>query len=295
MRNCRSMAAKSGPEDGVGGHIALVGTPIGNLEDITLRAVRILREADVIACEDTLHTLRLLNHLVLSKPLVSYHDHNESERAVELVARAQAGERVAVVSDAGMPGISDPGYRVVGAALAAGVPVIPVPGPTAAATALAASGLPTDAYRFCGFPPVKSGARRALLASLADEKATLVFYEGPHRLTAFLDDLEAELGAREIVVARELTKLHEEFVRGTAGEVRDFLRANDKVRGEICVLVRGAVAEAEGEVSAVDLRARVAALEADGAPRMAAIKQAAKERGLSKREAYGLLLDETGE
>lgn len=289
------MASSSEPESANQGQIALVGTPIGNLEDLTLRAIRTLREADLIACEDTRHTLRLLNHLVLSKPLISYHEHNESERAAELVARAQAGERIAVVSDAGMPGISDPGYRVVQAALAAGVAVVPIPGATAAATALAVSGLPTDSYRFCGFPPIKSGPRRALFASLADEEATLVFYEGPHRLIACLKDLAAELADREIVVARELTKLHEEFLRGTAPSILAILAQRGEVRGEIAILVHGVRAAEEAPADPEALRHRVAGLESGGAPRMAAIKQAARELGIPKREAYRLLHDPAAE
>ena len=176
------------------GTIYLVATPLGNLEDITLRALRILKDVDIIACEDTRHTGRLLRHFEISKPLVSYHEHNETERAAELVDRAREGESVAVVSDAGMPGISDPGYRIVEQAITAGVQVVPVPGPVAIETALAVSGLPTDSFRFGGFLPARRAQRRTALAALAQETATLIFYEAPHRILATLDDITEVLG-----------------------------------------------------------------------------------------------------
>jgi 16S rRNA (cytidine1402-2'-O)-methyltransferase len=197
------------------GTIYLVATPLGNLEDITLRALRILKEVDLIACEDTRHTGRLLSHFEIKKPLLSYHEHNEAERAAELVHRAQQGESIAVVSDAGMPGISDPGYRVVQEAIAAGVTVVPVPGAVAAEAALAATGLPTEAFRFGGFLPAKKTQRRKALGVLLQETATLIFYEAPHRVVETLTDVAETLGDRPVVVARELTKLHEEFLRGT--------------------------------------------------------------------------------
>ncbi len=273
------------------GTIYLVATPLGNLEDITLRALRILKEVDLIACEDTRHTRRLLSHFEIRKPLLSYHEHNEGERAVELVSRAQQGESVAVVSDAGMPGISDPGYRVVQEAIAAGVSVVPVPGPVAAEAALAASGLPTDTFRFGGFLPAKKAQRRKALEALAGETATLIFYVAPHRVVETLADVAAALGDRPVVVARELTKLHEEFLRGTASVIAAELRARPTIKGEITLLIgRGTVARAAGQNAAQGIPARVAELiDNERMPRMDAIKQAARERGISKREAYRLL------
>ncbi|MBI1357170.1 MAG: 16S rRNA (cytidine(1402)-2'-O)-methyltransferase [Acidobacteria bacterium] len=270
------------------GALYLVATPIGNLEDITLRALRVLRECDLIACEDTRRTRQLLTHFEIhGKPLVSYHEHNEAERAAELVERVRGGAKVALASDAGTPAVSDPGYRVVQAAVAAGLEVVPIPGPVAAVTALAASGLPTDAFCFRGFPPAKQGQRRSLFESCRDEPATLVFYEAPHRIVASLRDLLATLGDRPVAVARELTKLHEEFLRGSASEVLATLEARDRVKGEIVLLVgRG---EASAAAPELPLEQRVQELIDGGASHMDALKQAARERGLSKREAYRLL------
>jgi 16S rRNA (cytidine1402-2'-O)-methyltransferase len=273
------------------GGIYLVATPIGNLEDITLRALRILREADVIACEDTRHSRKLLSHFDIQKPVLSYHEHNETQRAGELVERARKGETVAVVTDAGTPGISDPGFRVVRAAVEAGVAVWSIPGPAAVLAALAASGLPTDSFYFAGFLPAKKGQRRKAIETLAGVEATFVFYEAPHRIVATLEEVRQALGDRPVVVARELTKLHEEYLRGSVGEVLAELKSRNAVKGEMTVLVgrseKGA-SERAG-VSDEPLAERVAALIAEGSPRMEAIKQAARERGISKREAYALL------
>jgi 16S rRNA (cytidine1402-2'-O)-methyltransferase len=273
------------------GTIYLVATPLGNLEDITLRALRILKEADVIACEDTRHTRRLLAHFEIQKPLLSYHEHNEEQRAGDLVQRALAGASIAIVSDAGMPGISDPGYRVVRKALDEGVAVVPIPGPVAVEAALAASGLPTDAFRFGGFLPPKRAQREKALEALAAETATLVFYEAPHRILETLDSVIAALGDRPVVVARELTKLHEEFLRGAASEVAAALRSRPSVKGEITLLI-GRPAETAGADlhSEQGVASRVAELiEREKMSRMDAIKRAAREHGLSKREAYRLL------
>jgi 16S rRNA (cytidine1402-2'-O)-methyltransferase len=201
------------------GILYLVATPIGNLEDMTYRAVRTLREADLIACEDTRHTRTLLDHYGIARPLVSYHEHNESVRSEELVAKMQSGASVALVSDAGMPLVSDPGYRVVMAAIREGIRVVPVPGASALVAAAAGSGLPTDAFYFAGFLPAKAGARVRTLEALRHETATLLFYEAPHRIVDTLGDVERVLGSRPVVVARELTKVHEEFVRGLVAEV----------------------------------------------------------------------------
>ena len=201
------------------GTLYLVGTPIGNLEDITLRALRVLGEVDLIACEDTRHTGKLLRHYKISKPLVSYHEHNERERAGELIEKLLAGLSVALVSDAGMPLISDPGYHIVGEAARVGVPVVPIPGPSAVIAALAASGLPTAEFVFAGFLPPRRGARRRRLEDYLLTPSTLVFYEAPHRIKECLDDARQILGDRQAAVARELTKLHEEMIRGRLSDL----------------------------------------------------------------------------
>jgi 16S rRNA (cytidine1402-2'-O)-methyltransferase len=271
------------------GLLYLVATPIGNLEDITYRAVRVLREADLIACEDTRQTRKLLEHYDIRKPTVSYHEHNEAGRSAELAERLRAGTVIALVSDAGMPLVSDPGYRLVRAAIESGVPVQPVPGASAALAALAASGLPTGTFYFGGFLPPKAGQRERALEALAGEQATLVFYEAPHRILETLEAIERTLGPRPVVVARELTKLHEEFLRGTPGEVRSALAARDAVKGEITLLVGKARAP---EADDTPLDREVEELVRAGAPRMQAIKQVARRRGLSKREVYGRVLRE---
>jgi len=271
------------------GILYLVASPIGNLEDITFRAVRILRECDLIACEDTRHTLKLLNHYGIGKPLISYHDHNEATRSAELIARLQAGSNVALVSDAGMPLVADPGYRLVTAAVAAGISVQPIPGPSALLTALAASGLPTDAFRFAGFLPAKSGQRSSVLEAHANDPATLIFYEAPHRILDALADVDRILGARPVVVARELTKAHEEFLRGTARQILDILAARDAVKGEITLLI-GKAPKNEAPLDQTPVEEAVAACVREGLTRMDAVKAVARRRGLSKREVYAQAL-----
>src|ERR1700693_2634514 len=224
------------------GRLYVVATPIGNLEDITYRAVRILKEVDLIACEDTRQTRKLLDHYGIEKPAVSYHEHNEAEREPELVARLLAGSAMALVSDAGTPLVSDPGYRLVRAAVENGVPVEPIPGPSAALAALAASGLPTDAFHFGGFLPVKPGQRVKALEAVKDSLATVIFYEAPHRILESLEAIEQVLGPRPVVVARELTKIHEEFLRGTAAEIHAQLAARSVVKGETTILIGQATA-----------------------------------------------------
>jgi 16S rRNA (cytidine1402-2'-O)-methyltransferase len=267
----------------VAGILHLVATPIGNLEDITFRAVRVLKEADLIACEDTRQTRKLLDHYGITKPTVSYHEHNEAERAGELAHKMVEGARVALVSDAGMPLVSDPGYRLVQAALAAGIAVEPVPGASAALAALAASGLPTDAFHFAGFLPAKQGQRRKALEELQQEQATLIFYEAPHRILETLEAVEEVLGPRPVVVARELTKLHEEFLRGTPAEVRALLGARPAIKGEITLLVGRATGIRADDTP---LEEAVAACIREGMTRMEAIKSVARRRGLPKREVY---------
>src|SRR5579864_6614591 len=265
----------------------LVATPIGNLEDITLRAIRVLKEVDLIACEDTRQTQKLLNHYGIEKATVSYHEHNEASRAAELVEKLAQGARIAIVTDAGMPGISDPGYRLVSLAIERGVPVVPIPGPAAFVAALVASGLPTDSFSFRGFLPVKSAARTRELEKLRDSVQTEVFYEAPHRIQQTLEDVVAALGPeRGIVVARELTKIHEEFLRGTASQVLEVLKARGEIKGEITLLIGPASAE-EVQSSSISVRERIAQLMRDEKlDEKAALKKVAKERGISKSEAY---------
>jgi len=271
------------------GLLYLVATPIGNLEDITYRAVRVLREADLIACEDTRQTRKLLDRYEIHKPTISYHEHNEAPRAAELASRMAAGAVIALVSDAGMPLVSDPGYRLVRAAIELDIPVQAIPGPSAALTALAASGLPTDSFRFGGFLPSKQGQRAKVLEALAQEQATLIFYEAPHRILEALEAIELALGPRPVVVARELTKIHEEYVRGTAAEVRAILAARDSVRGEITLVIGKATAPAPDDTP---IDEAVERLIESGTARMDAIKQVARQRGLSKREVYDQLVKE---
>jgi len=265
----------------------LVGTPIGNLEDITLRAIRVLKQADLIACEDTRQTQKLLNHYGIETRAVSYHQHNEASRAEELVEKLAQGARIAVVSDAGMPGISDPGFRLVSLAIERGVPVFPVPGPAAFLAAMVASGLPTDSFCFRGFLPAKGGARRRELEEIGDSSSTAVFYEAPHRIRETLTDVAEVLGPdRPVVVARELTKIHEEFLRGTAGEVAQVLNARGDVKGEITLLI-GKAAEGASARRGISVRERVEEImREEKVDKKAALKKAAKERGISKSQAY---------
>lgn len=265
------------------GILYLVATPIGNLEDITFRAVRVLRECDVIACEDTRHSRRLLDHHSVDRPLISYHEHNERERSAELLERLRRGENVALISDAGTPLVSDPGYRLVHQAATDGIAVVPVPGASAILTALTASGLPTDSFFFGGFLPAKSTQRRKRLEELQGLDAVLVFYEAPHRVLESLADVIAVLGARECVLTRELTKLHEEFLRGTAVEVLALLEARESIKGEITLVIgKPLLPAADGR----PIRDAVDELISAGSPQMEAIKSVARSRGLSKRDVY---------
>jgi 16S rRNA (cytidine1402-2'-O)-methyltransferase len=271
----------------------LVGTPIGNLEDITLRALRVLREVDIIACEDTRHTQKLLNHFGIASRVTSYHEHNESQRAAELVLQLGQGTRIALVTDAGMPGISDPGFRLISLALEHHIPVIPIPGPSAFLTALAASGLPTESFRFQGFLPSRRGQRRQALEGIKSSPQTEVFYEAPHRLVEAMEDVVEVLGAnRGVVIARELTKIHEEFLRGSAGELLKEIAGREEIKGEITLLV-AKVEESQQTLSmpiAVTIRERVNQIIADEKlDEKAALKKVAKERGISKSEAYRAL------
>src|SRR5271166_886137 len=227
------------------GTLYLVGTPIGNLEDITLRAVRTLKEVDLVACEDTRHTLKLLNHYGIEKPTISYHEHNELTRAAELVVHLEDGDDIALVTDAGTPGVSDPGYRLVALAVRHHIRVVPIPGASAFLSALVASGLPTDSFHFSGFLPAKAGARRTALEAIRNSARTEIFYEAPHRIAETLRDIADLLGAeRHVVIAREVTKMHEEFLRGRADQVLKQLEGRDEIKGEITLLVGKAEEEA---------------------------------------------------
>lgn len=273
------------------GTLFLVATPIGNLQDITPRAVETLKSVGVIACEDTRHTKKLLSYLGVKNKLVSYHEHNEAERAEELVIQLQQGISVAIVSDAGTPGISDPSFRIVGRAIEIGAPVVPVPGATAFINAAAASGLPTDSLFFGGFLPSKKGDRRKRLQELATFPATLVFYESPRRVAAALGDALDVLGDRRAVVARELTKLHEEFSRGHLSELHSKF-SSATVRGEIVLLI-DRVSEGRTNVPKTSsLKQRLEQLESEGVERKTALKKVAKEFGLSKSEAYRIVQTE---
>src|ERR1700726_4005384 len=268
----------------------LVGTPIGNLEDITLRAVRVLKEVDVIACEDTRQTQKLLNHYAIATRTISYHEHNEMTRSAELVKEMQEGASIALVTDAAMPGISDPGFRLISLAIRHRLPVVPIPGASAFLASLVASGLPTDSFRFSGFLPAKRGERRAALEVIKASPRTQVFYEAPHRIVEALSDVVDVLGKdRHVVVAREVTKLHEEFLRGRAGEVLETLKSRDGVKGEITLLI-GKAEEAQPQVSAesrVSVRQRVEQIMTEeNLDEKSALKRVAKERGVSKSEAY---------
>lgn len=272
------------------GTLYLVATPIGNLQDISLRAIETLRRVDLIACEDTRHTRKLLNHFGISNKLVSYHQHNEADRASKLAELLKEGKSIAVVSDAGTPGVSDPSFRIVQRAIEIGSPVFPVPGPAAFVNAVIVSGLPTDSLFFGGFLPSKSGERRRRLEEARQIPATLVFYETPHRLAKSLADCLEVLGDRRAAVARELTKIHEEIVRGMLSDLCARFQ-NGTVRGEI-VLVIDRLADDVPARASISLTGRIDELESGGLDHRSALKQAAKERGVSKSEAYRIIQSE---
>ena len=276
------------PKNTLTAGLYLVATPIGNLEDITLRAVRVLKEADQIACEDTRQTQKLLNHYGISSRTVSYHEHNELTRAPELVLDLEGGARVALVTDAGMPGISDPGFRLISLAIRHHIPVVPIPGASAFLAALVASGLPADSFRFSGFLPAKVGQRRQTLESVKASPRTQVFYEAPHRLKETVEDVVEILGAdRQLVIAREVTKIHEEFLRGRAGEVLEILKARGDIKGEITLLVGKAEEGQQKIATGVSVRQRFQQIMSqEKLDEKAALKRIAKEMGVSKSEAY---------
>jgi 16S rRNA (cytidine1402-2'-O)-methyltransferase len=288
-RNSQADAGESRKDPAASGTLFLVGTPIGNLEDITLRALRTLKEVDLIACEDTRHTQKLLDHYGIEKRTISYHEHNELERAPELIVHLEKGDDIAVVSDAGMPGVSDPGYRLVSLAVRHHVRVVPIPGASAFLSALVASGLPTDSFRFGGFLPAKAGARRSALESARSSPRTQIFYEAPHRVLETMQDVVEIFGRdRRVVVAREVTKLHEEFLRGCAADVLTDLKDRGDIKGEITLLIAKADENPAMQAAASHgVAARIRELmQADQMEEKNALKQAAKEFGLSKSEAY---------
>ena len=274
------------------GTLYIVATPVGNLEDISQRALRTLRQVDLVACEDTRRTRVLLNHFGIKTKTVSYHEHNERARAAELCEQIESGRNVALVSDAGTPLISDPGFRIVQAAIETNIPIVPIPGPTALVAALVASGLPSDQFFFNGFLPARANARRAKLEEVRSIPATLVFYEAPHRIATTLKTALEVLGNRRAVVARELTKLHEEIVRGSLSELTKRFSGDMTARGEMVLVISGVAHEltAGVESSPRDLVARVSKLEEEGLDAKTALKQAARELGLKRAEAYRLLV-----
>jgi 16S rRNA (cytidine1402-2'-O)-methyltransferase len=278
-------ASDPGPRQGLGPALYVVATPIGNLEDVTLRALRVLREADLIAAEDTRHTRTLLQHHGITRPLTSYYDAVERRRAPAIVERLKAGASVALVSDAGTPGISDPGYHLVRGAVEAGIPVVPIPGPSAAAALVSVAGLPADRFVFEGFLPTRTGPRAQRLRALAAEPRALVFFEAARRLGAFLEAAERALGDREAVVGRELTKRYEEFLRGRLSELRGRLPAGERLRGEVTVLVAGAT-EAAPAPAAASLDDEIRAARAAGRSVRELAADLARRTGLPRREIY---------
>lgn len=279
------MDSVSGNVEIPSGTLYLVATPIGNLEDITLRALRILREVPLIAAEDTRQTRKLLDRYDIHQPLISYFEHNEAARVHFLLEHLRRSD-VALVSEAGMPAISDPGYDLVRAAIDAGIRIVPIPGPSAPIAALAASGLPTDQFLYLGFLPRRAAERTKLLTGVKDEPRTLIAFDSPHRLLDSLEDLRSILGDRSIAVARELTKLHEEFIRGKIGDVLRHFHATP-VRGEITLVIGGATSTSV----AVDLERRVAEISQAGLSTRDAVSTLAAETGLPRRQIYQLLLD----
>lgn len=269
----------------------LVATPIGNLEDISLRALRILKEVDLIACEDTRHTARLLKHYGIATPCESHHEHNEVRRTGRLLSLLQEGKSIALVSDAGTPLLSDPGYPLVSACRNAGFQVVPIPGPAAAVAALTASGLPTDCFYFAGFLPSRRALRRKTLQGIALTPATLVFYEAPHRLLASLADMIEILGERQGCLAREMTKIHEEWIRGTLSEIRAAAGSRPQIRGEITLIVGRGTRAPEPAAWPASIAIHLAEeMRTTGASQKEALKTIARLRGISRKDAYRELL-----
>lgn len=269
------------------GKLYIVATPIGNLEDITLRALKVLQEVDVIAAEDTRHTLKLLNHFNISKPLISYHRHNEEFKVVNIIEKLKSGENVAIVSDAGTPGISDPGEIAIKAAIEEEIEIIPIPGACAMINALIASGIDTKEFTFIGFLPLNKKLRREKLKELQNSNKTVILYEAPHKLESTLSDLKQILESRSVVIARELTKIHEEFIRGKIDEV---IEKTKGVRGEIVIIIEKKVVEEKEEIK-LNIEDQYEVYEKEGMNKKDIIKKIAKERELSKNEVYMKFID----
>lgn len=287
------VAARYPPSRHPPGRLYVVGTPIGNLEDVTLRALTTLKGADLIACEDTRRTQKLLNHYNIRTRTVSYHEHNELTRAPELVLQMEQGSSIALVSDAGMPVLSDPGFRLVNLAIRHNVEVVPVPGPSAMVAALAVAGLPMNEFIFTGFFPAKRSSRRKALAALAGFEETIVFYEAPHRIAECLRDVQELLGNRDMVIAREVTKLHEQFLRGSVAELRTFLKKLP-AKGELTVILGPGAAPRQAGTDGKSLHAEIEKLRANqGLNERSALKAIARARGISRSEAYRQLQLET--
>ena len=271
------------------GCLYVVGMPIGNLKDVTLRALDVLNEADLILAEDTRNTLRFLTHYDIKTPLEAFHEHNEAPKTQKIVERLQAGKVMALVSDAGTPCVSDPGYRLVAAVVAAAVRVIPIPGASAAITALSASGMPSDGFVFASFLPRKSGKQKAMLERLASYRETLIFYESPKRVREMLLALQDVLGDRPAVLAREVTKLYEEMIRGTISEIITELDLRNSIKGECTVIVAGNVDETTEITDAIMAQIRTALAEKESVSQMA--KRLAEETNVSKKKIYDCALD----
>ena len=276
------------------GALYIVSTPIGNREDVTLRALKILQDVDLIAAEDTRKSGKFLSYHGIKNRLVSYHEHNEKKRAPELLGKLLGGTSIALVSNAGTPCVSDPGYRLVAAAIAHKISVIPVPGPSAAMAAMSASGLPTDSFVFIGFPPKKKGKRMQLLAELALESRALIFYESPRRILAFLEEIVSHVGDRPAVLAREMTKLHEEFIRGSVSEIQETIKIRTEIKGECTLLVAGCQKEAAVDLGLVGAEIRAALGNQKNSVSQIA-RTIAKKYGLPKNEVYEMALNARGQ
>jgi 16S rRNA (cytidine1402-2'-O)-methyltransferase len=275
------------------GILYLVATPVGNLEDVTLRALRILKEVDLIACEDTRYTARLLTRYGIGTPRESYHKFNEDSRTPRLIQMLQEGKNIALVSDSGTPLVSDPGYELVAACRNEGIQVIPIPGPSAAIAALIGSGLPSDSFYFAGFLPARGALRKRKLEELAGIPATLIFYEAPHRLLAALEDLITVFGGRRASIARELTKIHEEFLHGTLPELLAILQSRPRIQGEITLVVDRGEAIAAASIFPDSIKQHLEEeIERTGSARNEALKSIAKQRGITRKEAYNMLIDD---
>jgi 16S rRNA (cytidine1402-2'-O)-methyltransferase len=284
----------AGPVGPAPGTLYVVATPIGNLEDISQRAIRILRQVDLVACEDTRHAAKLLHHYGISTPRESCHEHNELQRAPQFLALLRAGKSVALISDAGTPLMSDPGFRLVSTCREAGIPVIPIPGPSAVIAALSASGLPTDSFLFAGYLPPRRGARMSRLQELAPLRCTLVFYEAPHRLLSALADMLAVLGPRKACLAREITKVHEEWQRGTIAEILESMASRERILGEITIVVDRGTESALPRPRPDSIQEHIEQVisAGSGVSSKEALKEVARQRGITRRDAYRQLLEE---